>query len=289
MWKSILAIPIVVFFFYGCTSIEIKEEDVFDIKRTISPSHFRNTAYQFEEVRFVSGKNLSLEGWFIRHPAPQGTVLYYGGNGFLMETAYETIHSIIGRGMNLFVFNYRGYGTNSGKPTISGIKTDGMAAYNYLVDKKGISPSRIIIHAHSLGTIVGGYVADQEKVGGLVMESPISDARYYTEKMLPGLLRPFIKISVDSSLLVDSNTDRLSRLSVPLLIIVGKDDPITPPAMAKKLYNIAPAKNKTLKILDKGGHNDLPERKDYQAFLGDFYKNSLKQNLTNKDTQSSSQ
>ncbi len=288
MWKSIPVFSIILIFFYGCTSIEIKEDDVFDVKRTISPSDFQNTAYQFEEVRFVSGKNLSLEGWFISHPAAQGTVLYFGGNGFLMETAYETIHSITGRGMNLFVFNYRGYGTNSGEPTISGLKADGMAAYNYLAGTKGIPPSRIIIHAHSLGSIVAGYVADQKPVGGLVMESPISEAKYYTDKMLPRLLRPFIKIELDSSLLLDSNTERLSRLSIPLLIIVGKDDPITPPAMARKLYSIAPTENKTLKILDKGGHNDLPERKDYQAFLGDFYKNSLKQNLTNKDTKSSS-
>ena len=279
-------LPLITLIFYGCTSIEIKEEDVFDVKRTIEPSYFENTAYQIEEVRFLSGKELSLEGWYIKHPAPQGTVLYYGGNGFLMETAYETIHSIIERQMNLFLFNYRGYGTNIGKPTISGIKIDGIAAYNYLVDKKGISPSSIIIHAHSLGTIVGGYVVDQKPVGGLVMESPISEARYYTEKMLPGMLRPFIRFKIDSTLLLDSNIDRLSRLSAPLLIIVGKDDPITPPAMARKLYNIAPTKDKTLKILDKGGHNDLPERKDYQAFIGSFYKNSLKQNLTNKSIQS---
>ncbi|MGM0530760.1 MAG: alpha/beta hydrolase [Bacteroidota bacterium] len=287
--RRLIVLPfLLTIFLYGCTSIDIKEEDVFDVKRTIDPSYFQNNAWQLEEINFSSGKNLSLEGWFISHPASQGTVLYYGGNGFLMETAYETIQSITARQMNLFVFNYRGYGKNPGTPTIAGIKADGMAAYKYLVQSRGIPPSEIIIHGHSLGTLIAGYVADQKTIAALVMESPISEAQFYQDKMLPKILRPFIRINLDSSLLVDSNTDRLSRLSVPLLIIVGKDDPITPPAMARKLYNIAPAKNKTLKILEKGGHNDLPERKDYQAFLGDFYKNSLKQNLTNKDTQSSS-
>lgn len=288
MQRLIVLIPLITIFLYGCTSIDIKEEDVFDVKRTIDPSYFQNNAWQLEEVNFSSGKNLSLDGWFISHPASQGTVLYYGGNGFLMETAYETIQSITELQMNLFVFNYRGYGKNPGTPTIAGIKADGMAAYNYLIQSRGIPPSEIIIHGHSLGTLIAGYIADQKAIAGLVVESPISEARFYQDKMLPKILRPFIRINIDSSLLVDSNTDRFSRLSVPLLIIVGKDDPITPPAMARKLYNIAPTENKTLKILDKGGHNDLPERKDYQAFIDDFYKNSLKPHLTNKDIKSSS-
>ena len=259
----------------SCITIEIRERDIFDVKRTIGPEDFSNSPYHLEEVTIISGDQITLDGWFISHPAPLGTVLFLGGNGFLKETSEQIIRSIVDQRMNLLVFNYRGYGRNPGIPTVSGLKADGMAAYNYLVDHRGISPNRLVIHGHSLGTLIGGYMADQKPMAGLVLESPITDMRFYTDKMLPALVRPFIRFDVESTLMIDSNLDRLSRLSIPLLIMVGKDDRITPPAMARKLYHTAPSYSKTIKILKKGGHNDLPERKDYRAAIAEFYSKSV--------------
>jgi len=275
-----LSIMMLLLIIASCTTIEIDEEDVFDVKRTIDPTYFQNTAYEVKEVSFLSENNLDLEGWFIRHPSSRGTVIFYGGTGFLMETAHWIIRAIVRNQVNLFVFNYRGYGKNPGKPSIAGLKSDGIAAFDYAVDSLGIKPSQIILHGHSLGTIVGSYVAARKEVAALIMESPVSEVSYYTDKMLPKFLKPFIQFNVDSNLLLVSNTDQLSNLSVPLLIIVGREDPITPPAMARNLYDKAPMHEKILEILDGGGHNNLPERKDYQNIIGLFYQNSLKQNFT---------
>jgi len=260
----------------SCTTIKIDEADVFDVKRTIGPEYFKQTPLGLEEVTFVAGEDLHLKGWFITHPSAKGTVLFYGGNGFLKETARWLIKSITDQQMNLFVFNYRGYGDNPGKPSVSGIKTDGMAAYNYLVHARNIDPSQIIIHSHSLGTLIGSYVAEQKSSAGLVLESPITDAKDYTDKLLPKLLRPFIRFDVDSSLLMDSNTNRISRISVPLLVVVGKNDPITPPAMAKTLYRVSVSHEKSLKILKNGSHNDLPQREDYRLILSRFYSKAIR-------------
>jgi hypothetical protein len=45
--------------------------------------------------------------------------------------------------------------------------------------------------------------------------------------------------------------------------------------MAQKLYKKAAAYSKTLKILEKGGHNDLAERDDYQSILHGFYNQTM--------------
>lgn len=261
--------------FASCTTIEIQEDDVFDVKRTIGPYYFKGTDHHLEEVTFISGRDIHLEGWFISHPDAKGTVLFFGGNGFLMETSHWAIRSIVEQKMNLFVFNYRGYGKNPGVPTISGLKADAMAAYNYLVDQRGISPKRLILHGHSMGTLIGGYVADQHPVAGVVLESPMTNVRFYTEKMIPGILKPFLHFKVDSNLLAVSNIDKISRLSVPLLIMVGNEDLITPPEMARKLYETAPTHSKTLKILNNGGHNNLAERNDYRSIIASFYSKAL--------------
>jgi fermentation-respiration switch protein FrsA (DUF1100 family) len=258
-----------------CTTIEIKEQDIFDIRRTISTEYFSQSGLELEQVTFEAEKDMPLNGWFIRHPSAQGTVLFYGGNGFLKETAHWIIKSITDQQMNLFTFNYRGYGKNPGEPTISGIKADGLAAYQYLVDQRNISPSKIIIHGHSLGTLIGLYVAEKRPSAGVVLESPLTDAEHFTEEIMPNILKPFIQFKVDSTLLKDSNIDRISKIQVPLLILVGKEDPITPPAMARKLYRVAVSSDKRLMVLKDGTHNDLPERDDYQRIINDFYKKTI--------------
>ena len=259
-----------------CTTIEFQEQDIFDIKRTIGPEYFSQSGLELEQVAFETEKDMPLNGWFIRHPSARGTVLFYGGNGFLKETAHWIIKSITNQQMNLFIFNYRGYGKNPGEPTISGLKADGLAAYHYLVDQRHISPSKIIIHGHSLGTLVGLYVAEKMPSAGVVLESPLTDAEHFTEEIMPNILKPFIQFKVDSTLLVESNIDRISKIQVPLLILVGKEDPITPPAMAKKLYRVAISSDKRLMVLKDGTHNDLPEREDYQAIIGEFYQKTIR-------------
>ena len=259
-----------------CTTIEIKEQDIFDIKRTISPEYFSQSGLELEEVTFETEKDMPLNGWFIGHPSGRGTVLFFGGNGFLKETAHGIIKSITDQQMNLFIFNYRGYGKNPGSPSISGLKADGLAAYQYLTEERNIPPSSIIIHGHSLGTLIGLYVAEKNPSAGVVLESPLTDAEHFTDEIMPKILKPFIQFKVDSTLLMDSNIDRISKIQVPLLILVGKDDPITPPAMAKKLYRVAVTRDKSLMVLKDGNHNDLPERDDYQTIMSDFYQKTIR-------------
>jgi len=269
-------IGIIILVFTTCTTIDIKEQDIFDIKRTISPEYFTQSELKLDQVSFETNNDLRLNGWFITHPSARGTVLFYGGNGFLKETAHGIIQSITDQQMNLFIFNYRGYGKNPGNPTILGVKADGLAAYQYLVKVRNIDPSKIIIHGHSLGTLVGLYVAENNPAAGLVLESPLTDAEHFTDEIVPKILRPFIQFNVDSTLLEDSNIDRVSKIQVPLLILVGKDDPITPPAMAKKLYRVAVSRDKRLMVLEDGNHNDLPNREDYQKIINNFYQKFIR-------------
>jgi len=270
-------IATVIFLLTSCTTIEIKEQDIFDIKRTIGPEYIREAGLELDKVTFKTEQDMHLNGWFIRHPSAIGTVLFYGGNGFLKETAQWIIKSITGQQMNLFIFNYRGYGQNPGAPTIMGVKADGLAAYQYLVNVRKIHPSKIIIHGHSLGTLVGLYVAEKKPAAGLVLESPLTDAEHFMEEIIPKILRPFIQFKVDSTLLVDSNIDRVSKIQVPLLILVGKEDPITPPAMAKKLYKVAASRDKRLMVLKDGNHNNLPNSEKYPGIISDFYQKTIPQ------------
>lgn len=274
--KSAFALLLFIPLVFGCTTIEIAEEDAFDVKRTVYPEDFRDTPYQLEKVSFPSGEH-RLRAWWITQPDAAGTVLYYGGNGFVKETGYHIVFSILEQGMNLMVFNYRGYGRNPGKPTVKGLKTDGMAAYHFLRDSLQVSADKLVLHGHSLGTFVATYVHVNEEASGLVLQSPLTNARDMTDALVPTLLEPLINFEIDEALLKEDNLREIRKVQGPLLLTCGTEDRITPPVMAEKLYEAAGSPQKTLQLIEDGGHNNLDSMKSYQKAISSLYAKALQQ------------
>lgn len=276
MKASVLALLVVML--SGCTQIEINEGDIFDIKRSISTEYFTTAPYELEVVEFLTEDGLSLEGWYITQPDAVGTVLYCGGNGFVISASHSIITSILEQGVDLLVFNYRGYGTNKGTPSVDGVLTDGAAAYKYLLEEQGVSPQQLVIHGHSLGSVLASALAnrpssgDEYSAAGVVLESPLTDAKDLTGRLLPWFLKPFVKIEIDSALLQYSNLEEVTQFDLPLLIITGSEDNVTPKGMAEELHEAAKSSRKQLKIIPGGGHNDLPQRQDYRETLAEFYR-----------------
>lgn len=66
-------------------------------------------------------------------------------------------------------------------------------------------------------------------------------------------------------------TDSLEKLDLPMLIIVGKDDKLTPPEFAKIIYG--KTKNSDLKIISNSGHFPNMENPDeFNAAISEFLK-----------------
>ncbi len=260
---------ILAIFLQSCTTIDVTEKDAFDVKKTINSDFFEDHSYNMEKTTFASGDR-ELEAWHITHPDNEKTILYMGGNGFLMQISKHIIPNLIKNKVNLFVFNYSGYGNNSGEPSIAGIKQDGDAAYRFLREEKGLAPKNIILHGHSLGSMVATYVASKYEASGLVMESPVTDARDMADRLVPWFLSIFVKFDIGDALKQESNIDRIEQVDIPVLFVAGKEDKITPPEMAEVLYEKA-SQEKYLKIIEDGGHNDLPEKEKYRQALADFY------------------
>jgi len=259
------------FLFIGCTNIEVTEGDAFDVKRTISPLYFDESEIRLEEIHFPTADGLELEGWYMSEKGRDRTVLFIGGNGFVIAASYHIITSIIEQNVNLMVFNFRGYGTNPGTPSVEGVVKDTEAAYRYLTGERGVSPDSVILHGHSLGSILAANLINRYPADRIVLESPLTGARDLTSRLVPGILKPFIRFTVDPALLRMSNFTEVPKISEPILFITGGADNVTPKEMAEELYEIAVSADKRLEILDAGGHNDLPERDDYRKILTEFY------------------
>ncbi len=254
----------------SCTTITISEKDAFDVKRTIDDELIRATGSVVESVQIETDDNLLLDGWWITQENAIGVVLYFGGNGFVRVASQHIIDAFLQHPVNLLVFDYRGYGQNEGKPTVDGLKIDGTSAYQFLM-RQGVSPEKVVIHGHSMGSFVATHVA-QSPNAGLVLECPITDVKDMTDQLVPWFVKPLIKFDIDTVLLRNSNLERIENYTRPLLIIAGETDKITPPAMAETLYEQSISSDKSLLIIPDGGHNDLPNTTVYADSLASFYR-----------------
>lgn len=62
--------------------------------------------------------------------------------------------------LHVLIIDYRGFGYSTGSPTEDGLITDGLATVKWATDVAGISPDRIALVGHSLGSAVLFGVAE---------------------------------------------------------------------------------------------------------------------------------
>jgi fermentation-respiration switch protein FrsA (DUF1100 family) len=93
------------------------------------------------------------------------TILFCNPNA----VQYETLKGPSGwvnyyteRGMNIFLWNYRGYGRSQGTPSPALVKSDGEDMLQYLLQKKNCL--KVGIHGYSLGGAVACHLSKSEGV-----------------------------------------------------------------------------------------------------------------------------
>jgi alpha-beta hydrolase superfamily lysophospholipase len=174
-----------------------------------------------EEVWLTTADKLRLNAWFF--PAPKDSararyaVLFAHGNGGNISHRlgiYELWH---GLGVNFLAFDYRGYGLSAGEPSEKGTYKDAQAAYDWLIGK-GFKPEHIIMLGESLGGGIASWVAVENKVGALVLQST-----YTSVPNLGKELFPFLPVHQLAS--IHYNTlERLPKIKVPVLILHSRSD-----------------------------------------------------------------
>ena len=228
-----------------------------------------NWGLKYEDVSFEARDGTKLHGWFFPLPGKGPTILFSHGNAGNISHRIDNIKRLLDCGLQVFIYDYRGYGRSGGKPSEIGLYQDGLAAYDYLVERKGISPDRIIPFGRSLGAAVATEIATKRDVRSLIIESAFTSTRDMAKNMfLFQLLSPFLPHHYN-------NLGKIKSIAVPKLIIHGEADEIIPFSMGEMLYRAANAPKYFFPI-HGAGHNDtyfIGGKKYFQIFSG-FAKNS---------------
>ncbi len=251
------------FFISSCTTIEIKEADIFDNHKTVTPQTFDNSQIRLVERMIPTSDGETINAWFFYRDDAIATVLYTGGNGFLMVKSGLLVNMFEQIPVNFVLFDYRGFGQSSGTPTIAGLKNDVEAIIGEIHLDEDLSHVPIINHGHSMGSFLASDAARKFYTDALILESPISNPESWSRGMVPWFLRPFIRLSFEDHIAKEDNMVILKEWEKPLLIMNGTEDNITPMFMSEELYEVALSNKKHLIKINGGNHNDLPGFEEY--------------------------
>ena len=203
-----------------------------------------------EDDWFEAEDGARLHGWWIPHPTAWGTILYCHGNNGNITNRIDAFQSLRRLGVNLFAFDYRGYGRSEGEPTEAGVYRDVRAAYDHLVAERGESPQSILLFGHSLGGAVAIDGALHREVAGLVVQSSFTQVRDMARTIYPGVPLHLIARNQFRSI------EKVGRLRMPKLFIHGCEDQTVPVDHGRRLFAAA-AEPKEWYEVARAGHSEL--------------------------------
>ena len=220
----------------------------------------------FDEPAIPTDDGERLHGWWI--PAPDGhahghVLLCHGNAGNIGD---RVLHAALlcAAGLDVLLFDYRGYGRSTGRPSERGTYLDARAARAALLARREIDPGRVLYLGESLGGAVALALALEHPPAGLVLMSTFTSVRDMARRLYPMLPPPAVPDAYPS-------LRRVAALRAPLLVLHGDRDEIVPLFHAEELFDAAPGP-KQLHILEGAGHNDLVSRsgEEWAAVIARF-------------------
>lgn len=206
----------------------------------------------FEALTLDTADGERLDAWFVPAPPARGVVLFLHGNAGNMAQRMDSIAMFHRLGYGVLIFDYRGYGRSSGKPSEAGLYRDAETVWAYLTGQRGIAPGRIVLFGESLGGAVAAHLAarqpPREQPGALVLASVFTSVPDLAADLYPWLpARWLARLRYDTA-------EALARIHAPVLVAHSPDDEIVPYRHGEQLFHAAPRPKVFLRLA--GGHNE---------------------------------
>ena len=185
-------------------------------------------------------------------------VIYYfhGQTGNLHDRAY-IINMAEKFKLNLFLFDYSGYGESCGKPNKVLLRENAETIYSYIHDVCKIPSTRVICWSESLGCLSAAYLCSKHKMGGLILSSAFSSLDDILHHHLDGYKQTGAKLLtkvLGTHMDFLPVKDYLKDVKCPVVVVHSEQDEIIPYECAKINYKSISHKNK-LFVKIEGGHS----------------------------------
>ena len=192
-----------------------------------------------------------VEAWFLPpqnsdagSPAP--AIIYGHGNGEVIDIWPQRFQELTRLGIGVLLVEFPGYGRSEGEPSEESITATFIAAYDLLVAREDVDPSRIVLFGRSMGGGAINALAAQRPSAAMILQSTYTDVPSLTSRMF-----------VPSFLVLDrfDNRSVVEDYAGPILIMHGTEDEVVPYEHGVELHRVA--QNANLLTYDCG-HNNCP-------------------------------
>ena len=221
---------------------------------------------EYEDVFFETQDGIKLHGWFIPGTDDR-TILWFHGNAGNVSHRVDNLYELHAKiGLNVFIFDYRGYGKSEGQPSEKGTYIDGEAAIEYVRSREDVDDQKLVLFGRSLGCGVATEIAIRHDAYALILESPFTSILAMAKKTHPFLSK--------IGLLTNTRYDTLAKVenvTVPIMVLHGDRDDTCPFDMGLEIFKAAPPPKRFYNV--KGAsHNDtyLVGGEEYFNILADF-------------------
>lgn len=188
--------------------------------------------------------------WHVPAKTGHPVVLFFPGNGDFLAGRVARFKAVTSDGTGLVALSYRGYAGSTGSPSEEGLLKDAAAAYAFTTAR--YEPGRIADWGFSLGTGVALAIAAEHPVGRLILEAP-----YTSTVDLAASMFPIVPVRLLMKDPFHSDT-RIARVTVPLLIMHGDNDPAINIAFGRRLFALAHEPKQFVSFAG-GGHENLDD------------------------------
>jgi fermentation-respiration switch protein FrsA (DUF1100 family) len=212
---------------------------------TLTPAMVQLT---YEDVNVTTGDGVAVHGWYVPGGEAGRTVLFCHGNAGNISDRIDVIRMFHEMGYNLCLFDYRGYGKSGGVPSEAGTYKDAEAVWEWLVKTKGVAPGAIVAYGESLGGAVAAWLAEQKKVGALILESTFTSLPDMAAQVYPFLPARWLCRFRYNTLA------RMPNIHCPVFVAHGRDDEMIPFECGRRLFAAANEPKVFFEL--QGTHND---------------------------------
>lgn len=218
----------------------------------------------YEEVSLKSSDGITLHGWYLPHPSAERTLLFFHGNGGNISHRGDSLQIFHRLGLNVLIFDYRGYGQSEGRPSEKGLYQDARVAWHYLRTEHGVSNRDLVIFGRSLGGTVAAKLASEVRPSAVIIESSFGSTRDVASELFPLLSHlTYLRYRFDADKAV-------RQIQSPVLVLHSPDDDVIPYHLGEKLFQVANEPKRFHQL--KGNHNTgfLQSQPGYEQAIQEF-------------------
>ena len=241
---------------------------IFQSKLVYFPSTDINTTPKsiglpYESIRFLSKDKTELHAWYIPKKDANTTLLFFHGNGGNISHRLDSIKIFHSLGMNVFIFDYRGFGKSQGSANEQNTYDDAKSAWNYLLKNRSVKAENIIIFGRSLGGTIAANLGSTVKPKGIILESTFNSIKEISAERYPFLPQSLLRFNYGT-------IKYLKAINYPILVIHSKDDNIIPFKYGEAVFKNANEPKTFVKLSGDHNYGFLDSHEIYVAALEKF-------------------